>query len=51
MLPTAACEREHVADALGAYLAAEHGQLVRLLSNSGAAANPAAAGVRPKTAS
>ncbi|MBE7462882.1 MAG: hypothetical protein HS116_05230 [Planctomycetes bacterium] len=31
-LPRLKCEREHVTDALGAYLAAEHGQLVRMLN-------------------
>lgn len=36
-LPKAKGEREHVADALAAYLAAEHGNLVRLL-NGGTAA-------------
>lgn len=30
-LPRAKCEREHVADALAAFLAAEHGSLVRML--------------------
>jgi len=31
-LPKPACEWEHVADALGVYLAAQHGNLVRLLT-------------------
>lgn len=33
-LPKINCEREHVADALAAYLAAEHGTLVRLLNGN-----------------
>lgn len=37
-LPTAKCEREHVADALGAYIAAENGTLVRLLNSRRATA-------------
>ena len=36
-LPKVKAEREHVADALGAYLAAEHGQLVRILIGGGRA--------------
>lgn len=31
LLPDLACEREHVADALGAYIAAENSDLVRLI--------------------
>lgn len=31
-LPKAACEWEHVTDALGVYMAAQHGNLVRLLT-------------------
>ena len=32
--PSKQCEREHVADALGAFIAAENGTLVRLLNGA-----------------
>jgi Holliday junction resolvasome RuvABC endonuclease subunit len=35
VLPEAAADREHIADALGAYMAAEHGQMVRTLAPGG----------------
>lgn len=35
-LPTAKNQREHICDSLGAYLSAENGQLIRLLSGSAA---------------